>query len=114
MTTEEKLRDALATTQENSGELENENGKIALKAQSIGKQAVGAQAIGSMATGALAVGAVAIGALAIGRLVIGRLNVSKSHFRSLEIDDLYVHRVRVGELIVTDELVKRPEGVIET
>jgi len=46
------------------------------------------------AVGALALGAFAIGALAIGAFAIGRLSVRKARFRSLEIDELTVRRLR--------------------
>jgi len=59
--------------------------------------AIGSLAVGSQAIGVLAVGALAIGALAIGRLVLKRFIVDVSHIRSLEIDDLNVKRLRVGD-----------------
>jgi hypothetical protein len=46
------------------------------------------------AVGALALGAFAIGALAIGAFAIGCLSVRKARFRSLEIDELTVRRLR--------------------
>jgi hypothetical protein len=49
----------------------------------------------AIAVGALAFGAIAIGALAIARLAIGELTVKKARFRSVEIDDLTVRRLRV-------------------
>jgi hypothetical protein len=53
--------------------------------------------IPAIAVGALACGAIAIGALAIARLAIGQLVVKKARFRSVEIDDLTVRRLRVIE-----------------
>jgi hypothetical protein len=47
-------------------------------------------AVGALAVGALALGAAALGAFAIGRLIIGTARI-----RSLEIDDLTVHRLHV-------------------
>jgi hypothetical protein len=52
----------------------------------------------------VAVGAFAIGAFAIGRLVIRRLSVENAKFRSLEIQDLTVTRLRAAEVIVGDSL----------
>jgi hypothetical protein len=51
----------------------------------------------ALATGALAAGAVAIGVLAIARLAVGRLVVRDARFRSVEIDELTVGRLRVLE-----------------
>jgi hypothetical protein len=53
--------------------------------------------IPAIAVGALACGAIAIGALAIARFAIGQLAVKKARFRSVEIDDLTVRRLRVIE-----------------
>jgi hypothetical protein len=105
MKTEEIRQHATAAKSGNGGEIESIKEKTTLNAQAIGKRVVGAQAIGSLAIGALAFGAVAVGALAIGRLVVGRLVVGKSQVRSLEIEELSLTSVRVGKLIVTDELV---------
>src|SRR4051794_18430890 len=58
---------------------------------------VGASAIGTAAISAIAIGAVAIGAIAIARLAIGRMSVNKARFKSVEIDDLTVKRLRVLE-----------------
>ena len=44
-----------------------------------------------------AFGAVAVGALAIGRLAVGRLAIKRAHFRSLEVDELTVRKLRVIE-----------------
>jgi hypothetical protein len=44
--------------------------------------------------------------LAIGRLVLKRFIVDVSHIRSLEIDDLNVKRLRVGELVITDRFAR--------
>jgi hypothetical protein len=57
----------------------------------------GAVAIGTVAIGAVAIGAVAIGAIAIARVAIARMAVNKARFRSVEIDDLTVKRLRVLE-----------------
>jgi hypothetical protein len=47
--------------------------------------------------GAAALGACAVGAIAVGSLAIGGLLVRKARFRSVEIDDLTVHRLRILE-----------------
>ena len=54
-----------------------------------------ARALPAIAVGALAFGAIAIGALAIARLAIRDMAVKKARFRSVEIDDLTVRRLRV-------------------
>jgi hypothetical protein len=46
---------------------------------------------------AAALCAVAVGAMAVGSLAIGAVVVRKARFRSIEIDDLTVHRLRVLE-----------------
>jgi hypothetical protein len=46
---------------------------------------------------------VAFTVVAIWRLAIGRLFVRKSKFVSLEIDELKINRLQVGDLIVTDK-----------
>jgi hypothetical protein len=51
----------------------------------------------ALALGAAAVGALALGAVAIGRLAVGGLTVRRARFRSVEIEDLTVHRLRVIE-----------------
>ena len=51
----------------------------------------------ALALGAVAFGALAIGVAAIGRLAIGGLVVRRARFRSVEIDDLTVRRLRVLE-----------------
>jgi hypothetical protein len=51
----------------------------------------------ALAIGAAAVGAMAIGALAIGRMAIGRLAIGRARFRSLEVDELTVRKLRVLE-----------------
>lgn len=56
------------------------------------------------AIGAVAVGAFAIGALAIGRLAIRRVEVESAKFKSLEIDDLIVKRIRAADVTVSDSL----------
>ena len=55
---------------------------------------LGQLSVAAGAVGALALGAFAIGALAIGAFAIGRLSVRKARFRSLEIDELTVRRLR--------------------
>jgi len=59
--------------------------------------AVPAASLLGIAVGAMAVGAVAIGALAIGRLAIGGLVIRKARFRTLEVDELTVRRLRLAE-----------------
>jgi len=59
-------------------------------------------ALVAMAVGAVAVGAFAIGALAIGRLVVRRITVDSAKFKSLEIEELVVTRLRAGEVVVAD------------
>ena len=49
------------------------------------------------AIGAVAVGAFAIGALAIARLAIRRLVVGNARFKSIDVDDLTVTRLRIRE-----------------
>ena len=49
----------------------------------------------AVAVGAAALGTLAVGAIAIGTLAIGALVVRKARFRTVEIDDLTVHRLRV-------------------
>jgi hypothetical protein len=56
------------------------------------------------AIGAVAVGAFAIGAFAIGRLVIRRLSVENPKFKSFEIEDLTVTRLRADEVSVSHSL----------
>jgi hypothetical protein len=51
----------------------------------------------AIALGAAAFGAVAIGALAIGRLAVGRLVIKRAHFRTLEVDEFTVRKLRVVE-----------------
>jgi len=53
--------------------------------------------IPAIAIGAVAVGAIAIGVVAIARLAIGQMIVKKPRFRSVEIDELTVGRLRVLE-----------------
>jgi hypothetical protein len=71
----------------------------AIGAQAMEAQANGLQLIGSLALGALALGAIAIGALAIGKLAIGRLQIGRGHWKILNIEDLYIQRLHVGEVI---------------
>ncbi len=90
-------------------------GASAVGASSVGASAVGAsargiRAVGALAVGALAIGALAVGALAIGRLVIGRLAVREARVRSLDLDEVAVKRLRVGEIVITDAL-RTPNGV---
>jgi len=54
-------------------------------------------AIIAVAIGAVAVGAFAIGAMAIGRLVIGRLVVGNAKFKSIDVEDLTVTKLRLRE-----------------
>lgn len=70
---------------------------------------IGASAFGAIATGAFALGALAVGSLVIGRLGIGRLVGYKASFKSLNIDELVVNRLRVGDLEVSNAL-RLPEG----
>jgi hypothetical protein len=51
----------------------------------------------ALAVGAAAFGAIAIGALAIGQLAVGRVAVKKARFRTIEVDELIVRRLRVLE-----------------
>jgi hypothetical protein len=51
----------------------------------------------AVAVGAAALGTLAVGAIAIGSLAIGALVVRKARFRTVEIDDLTVHRLHVLE-----------------
>jgi len=60
-----------------------------------GGVAAGGVAAGSGVILALATGALAIGALAIGALAVGRLTVGHARFRTLEIDELVVGRIRM-------------------
>ncbi|MGA8157227.1 MAG: hypothetical protein WB822_13680 [Rhodoplanes sp.] len=55
----------------------------------------------------MALGAFAIGALAIGAFAIGRLSVRKARFRSLEIDDLTVRRLRILDPNALQQLATR-------
>lgn len=87
-------------------ESEHHSGRVALQAQATGSHAIGAQAIG-----ALAVGALAIGTLAIWRLAISQLFVRRSKIITLEVDDLIIKRLRVGELTVIDNLVLHDSGM---
>ena len=65
---------------------------------------LGGVAMLATAIGAVAVGAFAIGALAIGRLKIRRVIIDGAEFKSLEIHDLTVTRLRAAEVIVSDSL----------
>jgi hypothetical protein len=58
-------------------------------------QRLGAVSILATATGAIAFGAAAIGAIAIGRMLIGEIVAKKTRFRSIEVDELTVKRLRV-------------------
>src|SRR6516165_4629443 len=51
----------------------------------------------ALAAGAVAAGALAVGAVAIGQMVIGRLAIGKARFKSLEVDELTVRKLRVIE-----------------
>ena len=78
--------------------------RISVKAASAGAGAVGAGAVGTFVLGSFALGAIAMGAVAIGALAIGRLSVGKARFKTIEIDELTVRKLRV-------EIVERlPEG----
>ena len=90
----------------NADELERHNGRAVLKTQATGSHALGAQAIG-----ALAIGALAIGTVALWRLAIGQLFIRKSKMVMLEIDELIIKRLRVGELTVTENLALPEAGM---
>jgi hypothetical protein len=66
----------------------------------LARKSVANGALPAFLLGALACGALAVGALAIGRLAIGSLGVGRARMRSMDIDDLHVRRLRVGELEV--------------
>lgn len=66
--------------------------------------AIGAVALGSLAVGALAMGAAALGTLAIGRLALKRLTKRRVRRRQPEFDDVFVQRLQVEELVVTNRL----------
>jgi len=53
----------------------------------------------ALAVGAVAAGALAFGAVAIGQMVIGRLAIGKARFKSLEVDELTVRKLRVIERV---------------
>jgi hypothetical protein len=57
--------------------------------------AIRSGAAGMASVGALAVGALAVGALAIGALAIGRLAVGRARFKSLEVDELTVGKLKI-------------------
>lgn len=69
--------------------------RISVKAASAGAGSVGAGAVGTLALGSFALGAIAMGAVAIGALAIGRLSLGKARFKTIEIDELTVRRLRV-------------------
>jgi hypothetical protein len=69
--------------------------RISVKTASAGAGAVGAGAVGTLALGSFALGAIAMGAVAIGALAIGWLSVGRARFKSVEIDELTVRRLRV-------------------
>lgn len=56
-----------------------------------------ARSLLAIALGAAAVGAVAIAVLAIGRLAVGHLVIGKARFKSLDVDQLTVRKLRVAE-----------------
>jgi hypothetical protein len=56
-----------------------------------------ARSLLALAAGAVAAGALALGAVAIGQMVIGRLAIGKARFKSLEVDELTVRKLRVME-----------------
>jgi hypothetical protein len=70
-------------------------------------KANGRAALGAASVGAVAVGALAVGAAAIGALAIGVLSVRKLRLMEARLDDVYVRRLRVGELEI--ESMKTPE-----
>lgn len=80
--------------------------RVSVKAASAGASAVGAGAIGTLALGSFALGAIAMGAVAIGALAIGRLSVGNARFKTIEIDDLTVRKLRVEHL---EELPGSPD-----
>ncbi len=82
----------------------NKSQKLALRGV-----AITATAIGAVAVGAFAIGALAVGALAIGRLAIRRLSVENANFKSFEIEELTVKRLRAAEVTVTESL-EFPDG----
>gem|GEM_PF-2437067 len=59
---------------------------------------------GATAIGALALGAMALGGLAIGFLAIRRFAVGRSHFGLVKMNDLTVHRLQVGDLVITGSI----------
>ena len=69
-------------------------------------KSLGFRGVAMIATsiGAVAVGAFAIGALAIGRLAVRRVVVENAKFKSIEIDDLIVKRIRAAEVTVSESL----------
>ncbi|HEY7290372.1 MAG TPA: hypothetical protein VH583_11105 [Vicinamibacterales bacterium] len=66
-------------------------------------------AVGALAIGAVAAGAFAIGVLAVRRMAIRNLVVDGARFRSLEIGELTVKRLRAEEVIVAESLTL-PQG----
>jgi len=86
-----------------------------MKEPSSSKARAGVRGVVMLATafGAVAVGAFAIGALAIRRLAISRVVVGRAKFKSLEIEELTVTRLRAGEVTVSDSL-KLPESNVDT
>ena len=77
-----------------------------IRTESLGvrKVVLGAAAAGAFAMGAIAFSALAIGALAVGRMALGRVAVGKTKFKSLELDDLTMKRLRASEISITDSL----------
>jgi hypothetical protein len=65
-----------------------------------GGVAAGASASGAVAVGALAVGALAVGALAVGALAVGALAIKKLEVVEGRLDDLYIEKLTIGELVV--------------
>jgi len=61
------------------------------------------------AMGAVALGAFAIGALAVGRLAIRRILVDNAKFKSVEIQELSVTRLR-GAGVTVSESIKLPDS----
>jgi hypothetical protein len=61
------------------------------------RHAIPARSLVALAAGAVAAGVLAVGAVAIGQMVIGRLAIGKARFKSLEVDELTVRKLRVIE-----------------
>ena len=81
---------------------------ISVKAASAGAGAVGAGAVGTLALGSFALGAIAMGAVAIGALAIGRLSVGKARFKSIDIDELTVRKLRMADSLQLRDATETP------